>query len=229
MVARLVLTKSRAFNSFATVASVIYLFRMEDQIEQAIDILKRGGPVAFPTDTVYGLGANCLDEAAVARVYEAKGRPRHLALSLLLSHADQMESVAQFTPEIAWRLADRFLPGGLTLVLWKAPWVSSSLTGGGDKIAVRVPNHPVPIALIRGLGSPITGTSANITGNPSVLTAEEVHQQMGDRVEFVVDGGRCPGGMESTVLDLTEEIPKILRQGAIPREEIEGICATTVT
>ena len=201
---------------------------MEEQIEQAIGILKRGGLVVFPTDTVYGLGANCLDEAAVARVYEAKGRPRHLALPLLLSHVAQMESVAQFTPEIAWRLAERFLPGGLTLVLRKAPWLSSVLTGGGDKIAVRVPNHPVPIALVRGLGAPITGTSANITGNASVLTVDEVHQQMRDRVELVINGGRCPGGAESTVLDLTERVPRILRQGIIPREEIEGICATTV-
>ncbi len=207
---------------------MIYWFKMEEQIEQAIGILKRGGLVVFPTDTVYGLGANCLDEAAVARVYEAKGRPRHLALPLLLSHIAQMESVAQFTPEIAWRLAERFLPGGLTLVLRKAPWLSSVLTGGGDKIAVRVPNHPVPIALVRGLGAPITGTSANITGNPSVLTVDEVHQQMRDRVELVINGGRCPGGAESTVLDLTERVPRILRQGIIPREEIEGICATTV-
>ena len=93
---------------------------MEEQIEQAIDILKSGGLVAFPTDTVYGLGTNCLDEAAVAKVYEAKRRPRHLALPLLLSHASEMESVAQFVPEVAWRLAQRFLPGGLTLVLPKA-------------------------------------------------------------------------------------------------------------
>ena len=201
---------------------------MEEQIQQAIDILKRGSLVAFPTDTVYGLGANCLDEAAVAKIYGAKGRPRHLALPLLLSHASQMESVAQFVPEIAWRLAEHFLPGGLTMVLHKAPWLPSVLTGGGDKIAVRVPNHPTPIALIQGLGAPITGTSANITGSPSLLTAEEVHQQMGDRVDLVINGGRCPGGTESTVLDLTERVPRILRQGVIAREEIDRICATKV-
>jgi len=201
---------------------------MEKQMEQAIDILKKGGLVAFPTDTVYGLGANCLDEAAVAKIYEAKKRPRHLALPLLLSHVSQMESVAQFVPEVAWRLAEHFLPGGLTLVLYKAPWLPSVLTGGGDKIAVRVPNHPVPIALIEGLGASLTGTSANVTGSPSLLTAEEVQQQMGNRVDLVVNGGRCPGGTESTVLDLTGRVPRILRQGLITQEEIERICATKI-
>jgi L-threonylcarbamoyladenylate synthase len=201
---------------------------MEKQIEQAIAILKKGGLVAFPTDTVYGLGANCLDEAAIAKIYEAKKRPRHLALPLLLSHVSQMESVAQFVPDIAWRLAEHFLPGGLTLVLYKAPWLPSVLTSGGDKIAVRVPNHPVPITLIQGLGASLTGTSANITGSPSLLTAEEVHQQMGGRVDLVINGGKCPGGTESTVLDLTGRVPRILRQGLITQEEIERICATKV-
>ncbi|MFQ5987752.1 MAG: L-threonylcarbamoyladenylate synthase, partial [Dehalococcoidia bacterium] len=116
---------------------------MEQQIQQAIEILKRGGIVAFPTDTVYGLGASALDEDAVARVYEAKGRPRHLALPLLLGDISQIAAVARPVPEIAWRLAERFLPGGLTLVLYRASSVSSVVTGGGDKIAVRVPNHPV--------------------------------------------------------------------------------------
>jgi len=197
---------------------------MEQQIEQAIEILKRGGIVAFPTDTVYGLGANALDEGAVLRVYEAKGRPRHLALPLLLADISQIAAVARPVPEIAWRLAQRFLPGGLTLVLHKASSVSTVVSGGGEKIAVRVPNHPVPLALIEGLGAPITGTSANLTGSPSPDTAEEVHQQMGDRVNLVIDGGRCPGGMDSTVLDLTGETPRILREGAISREEIERVC-----
>jgi len=197
---------------------------MEQQIEQAIEILKRGGIVAFPTDTVYGLGANALDEGAVLRVYEAKGRPRHLALPLLLADISQIGAVARPVPEIAWRLAQRFLPGGLTLVLHKASSVSTVVSGGGEKIAVRVPNHPVPLALIEGLGAPITGTSANLTGSPSPDTAEEVHQQMGDRVDLVIDGGRCPGGMDSTVLDLTGETPRILREGAISRGEIERVC-----
>lgn len=202
--------------------------KMDEQIQQAIETLKRGGIVAFPTDTVYGLGANAFDEDAVARVYEAKERPRHLALPLLLSHISQIAIVAQSVPEIAWRLAERFLPGGLTLVLYKSSLVSSVISAQGEKIALRVPNHPVPIALIEGLGAPITGTSANITGSPSLPTAQEVHQQIGDRVDLVIDGGRCPQGVDSTVIDLTGERPKILREGAISREEIEMVCGVKI-
>ena len=200
---------------------------MDDQIEQAIAILKRGGIVAYPTDTVYGLGANAGNDDAVARVYEAKGRPRHLALPLLLADISQIKDVARDVPDLAWCLAKRFLPGSLTLVLHKASSVSSVVAGGGDKIAVRVPDHPVPIALIRGLGAPITGTSANLSGSPSLLTAEEVYRQMGERVDFIIDG-RCPGGIDSTVLDLTGDVPRVLREGAISKEEIERVCGMEV-
>jgi L-threonylcarbamoyladenylate synthase len=195
---------------------------MGKQIEQAIDILKKGGLVAFPTDTVYGLGANAFDEDAVAKVYEAKKRPRHLALPLLLGGVSQIAVVARDIPDIAWRLAKQFLPGGLTLVLYKSPSVSSLITGGGEKIAVRVPDHPVPLALIEGLGAPITGTSANLSGSPSPLTAEEVYRQLGDRVHLIIDG-RCHRGIDSTVIDLTAETPTILREGAISRDEIEMV------
>ncbi len=200
---------------------------MEGQIHQAIDILKKGGILAFPTDTVYGLGANAFDEGAVIRVYEAKGRPHHLAIPLLLADVSQVTSVARDVPEIAWRLAKHFLPGGLTLVLYKSPSVSSLITGEGEKIAVRVPAHPIPIALIEGLGAPITGTSANLTGSPSPLTAQEVYNQLGDRVDLIIDGG-CLGGVDSTVLDLTAEPPRILREGAISSGEIARACGATV-
>ncbi len=201
---------------------------MDGQIQQAIETLRRGGIVAYPTDTVYGLGASSLDVGAVAKVYEAKGRPRHLALPLLLSSVSQIAAVATDVPEIAWRLAECFLPGGLTLILHKAPTVSSIITGGSEKIALRVPNHPIPIAIIEGLGAPITGTSANFSGCRSPVTPQEVHRQLGDRVDLIIDGGRCPGGMDSTVVDLTEEAPKILRQGAVRREEIEHVCGMKV-
>lgn len=202
--------------------------KMDDHIEQAIDILKRGGIVAFPTDTVYGLGANAHDEGAVLRVYEAKGKPRNLPLPLLLGDVSQIAAVARDVPEIAWRLVQQFLPGALTLVLYRSPSVSSVITGGGEKVAVRMPDHPIPIALIEGLRAPITGTSANLTGSPSPITAQEVHYQMGDRVDLIIDGGRCPGGIASTVLDLTGEAPSILREGAISREEIERACGVEV-
>ena len=207
---------------------MVYWVKMVNQIEQAIDILKKGGIVAFPTDTVYGLGANAGDEEAVLRVYEAKGKPRHLPLPLLLGDVSQITAVARDVPELAWRLAQHFLPGGLTLVLYKSPSVSSMITGGGEMVAVRMPDHPVPIALIEGLGAPITGTSANLTGSPSPITAQEVHYQMGDRVDLIIDGGRCPGGIASTVLDLTGEAPSILREGVISREEIKRACGVEV-
>lgn len=197
---------------------------LEANIRQAIDILRKGGIVAYPTDTVYGLGADAFQDSAVARVYEAKRRPRHMALPLLLADSADMVKIASFTPPVAWRLAERFFPGALTLILWKAPSVPSIVTGGGDTVAVRVPGHPIPIALIKGLGTPIIGTSANLSGQPSPLTAEEVHQQLGGKVDLIIDGGRCSGGIESTVIDLTSDVPCIVRQGAISKQAIEEVC-----
>jgi len=197
---------------------------LEKHIEQAIEILKNGGIVAYPTDTVYGLGADAFQGSAVERIYEAKQRPRHMALPLLLADSAHMVKVASPIPDLAWRLAERFFPGALTLVLRKAPSVPSIVTGGGDTVAVRVPHHPIPIALIKGLGAPIIGTSANLSGQPSPVTAEEAHQQLGGKVDFIIDGGRCPGGIESTVIDLTGDVPRIAREGAIPKQAIEEVC-----
>jgi L-threonylcarbamoyladenylate synthase len=196
----------------------------EKQIKLAIAILKKGGVVAFPTDTVYGLGADPMNAQAVARIYEIKKRPLNLPLPLLLAEKSDLPKVASAVPEIAWTLAERFLPGGLTLVLRKNSWVPSTLTAGGGNIAIRVPNHPISIALIRGLGNPIVGTSANISGQSSPVTAEEVRQQLGNAVDLIIDGGRCPGGTESTVLDISGKVPVLIREGAIPRAELEKIC-----
>ncbi len=200
---------------------------MERKIHQAIETLKNGGIVAFPTDTVYGLGADASSHEAILRIYEAKRRPRRLALPLLLADVSQIPSVARDMPEIAWLLAKHFLPGALTLVLYKSPSVSSLITGGSEKIAVRVPAHPIPIALLEGLDSPITGTSANLTGRPSPLTTREVYNQLGDRVDLIIDG-ECPGGVVSTVVDITTNPIRILREGAISSEEILRICQATV-
>jgi L-threonylcarbamoyladenylate synthase len=200
---------------------------MERKIHEAIETLKNGGIVAFPTDTVYGLGANASSHDAILRIYEAKRRPRRLALPLLLADVSQIPSVARDIPEIAWLLAKHFLPGGLTLVLYKSPSVSSLITGESEKIAVRVPAHPIPIALLEGLDAPITGTSANLTGRPSPLTTREVHNQLGDRVDLIIDG-ECPGGVVSTVIDITTDPIRILREGAISSEEISRVCEATV-
>jgi len=196
---------------------------IEKQIKLAIAILKKGGIVAFPTDTVYGLGADPLNEQAVARIYKVKRRPPNLPLPLLLAEKSDLLRVASVVPDLAWQLVERFLPGGLTLILIKSPWVPRSVTAGGDTVAVRIPDHPVPIALIKGLGTPIVGTSANLSGKPSPVTAEEVREQLGDEVDFIIDCGMCPGGTESTVLDVSSKVPTLMREGAIPRAEITKI------
>jgi L-threonylcarbamoyladenylate synthase len=120
------------------------------------------------------------------------------------------------------------MPGSLTLVLPKADWLPGIITGGGETVAVRIPNHPIPIALINGLGAPIVGTSANLSGQPSPLTADDVHTQLGDSVDLIIDGGRCPGGKESTIVDVSGERPAIIREGAISKEEIEQVCGSTL-
>jgi L-threonylcarbamoyladenylate synthase len=197
---------------------------IEKQIELAIAILKKGGIVAFTTDTVYGLGGDPLNKHAVDRIYRVKKRHHDLPLPLLLAGKSDLLKVASMLPECAWQLVEHFLPGGLTLVLRKSSWVPSTVTASRDTIAVRIPNHPIPISLIRGLGSPIIGTSANLSGRPSPVTAEEVREQLGDVVDFIIDGGRCSGGTESTVLDVSGKIPTLVREGAIPKEKLERIC-----
>jgi L-threonylcarbamoyladenylate synthase len=197
---------------------------IQEQVENGIAILKNGGLVAFATDTVYGLGA-CFDNLdAVERIYSVKQRPHNMGLPLLLADKTQIGEVAESMPPVAWLLVRRFLPGGLTLVLPRAKSVPDIVTCGGETVAVRIPAHPVPIALIKGLGAPVIGTSANVSGSPSALTADEVRSQFGDEVDLVIDSGRCRGGIESTIIDITEDVPKLLRQGAVSREELEKVC-----
>ncbi len=196
---------------------------LKEQVERGIKILKQGGVVAFPTDTVYGLGADALKPKAVERIYEVKKRPRQLAFPLLIADMSQLTTVAEPISGIARLLARHFWPGGLTLVLPKAASLPAYLARGST-IAVRLPNHPICLALIQSLGNPIIGTSANISGKPAALTADEVKQQLGDKVDLIIDGGKCPGGGESTIVDVTHEVPKVLRQGIIPKYKIEEIC-----
>ncbi|HEY48905.1 MAG TPA: threonylcarbamoyl-AMP synthase [Dehalococcoidia bacterium] len=197
---------------------------IEKQIQLALEILKQGGIVAFPTDTVYGLGADPLNTQAVEKIYRVKRRPQTLPLPLLVADKPDLSKVAAMVPELAWQLAEHFLPGGLTLVLTKGPWVPSIVSAGGDTIAVRIPNHQITIALIQGLGAPIIGTSANLSGKPSPVTAREVREQLGKGVDLIIDGGRCPGGLESTVIDVSSNVPVLIRAGAVPRREIEKVC-----
>jgi L-threonylcarbamoyladenylate synthase len=196
---------------------------VSEQVENGIAILRQGGLVAYPTDTVYGLGASAAVPGAVERVYRVKERPRNMPLPLLLADTSQIENIAGEISSTAQRLIDRFLPGALTLVLEASSSVPDILRGEGGTVAVRVPAHPVPVALVRGIGAPLVGTSANLSGRPSPLTAAEVTAQLGDRIELVIDGGRCPGGKESTIVDVTRERPVILREGAITAAEIGEI------
>ena len=179
-----------------------------------------GGVIAFPTDTVYGLGADAFNSTAVERIYEIKNRPKHRQFPLLIADVERLFTLADPIPEIAWFLARRFWPGGLTLVLPKTDSLPVHL-GPEPTIAVRVPNHPACLAIIQHLGNPIIGTSANISGQPAALTAEEVGQQLGGKIDFIINGGKCTGGKESTVADVTNESPVILRQGIIPSHEID--------
>ena len=198
------------------------LSSLQKQVEQGISILKKGGIVAFPTDTVYGLGAAVNLPQAVERVYQVKERPKNMPLPLLLADKSQIEEVAEPVPPIAWLLAAKFLPGALTIVLFKSRAVPDTVTGGGNTVAIRIPAHPIPHALARGVGTPIVGTSANLSGKPSALTAEEVYTQLGNKVDLIIDGGRCPDGKESTIVDLTGETPLVLREGAISQEELSS-------
>jgi L-threonylcarbamoyladenylate synthase len=191
------------------------------QIEKGILILRQGGLVAYPTDTVYGLGACAWINRAVEKVYQVKGRSYNIPLPLLLSDISQITEVAESVPPVAWSLIHTFLPGALTLVLPKSGNVPDIISGGGPTVAVRIPDHPVPIALIEGLGAPIVGTSANLSGKPSPLTADEVYSQLGDSIDLIIDGGPCPGGKESTIVDITRKTPEILREGGISKEELE--------
>jgi L-threonylcarbamoyladenylate synthase len=193
---------------------------LERKIQKGIEILREGGVVAFPTDTVYGLGTDAFNPKAVERIYAIKKRPGNRPFPLLIANTGQLADLADPIPEIAWFLAERFWPGALTMVLSKRDSVPRSAASGAT-IAVRVPKHAVCLALIEGLGGPIVGTSANISGQPPALTAGEVRQQLEGKVDLIIDAGRCPGGRESTVLDVTGDRPVTLREGIISPSEID--------
>jgi len=184
--------------------------------------LKGGGLVCYPTDTVYGLGAlACLDEA-VSRLFIAKGRSPTKPLPLLLADTTQAEALAAPLDAVALRLMGRFWPGALTLVLPKASNFQSLALAGQETLAVRVPDHALLREVIRQCGGPLVGTSANRSGDKSARTAEEAAQHLGKHVDLILDGGRCVGGLESTIVDCTQTPARILRQGPITRPQLEA-------
>ncbi|MSQ34049.1 MAG: threonylcarbamoyl-AMP synthase [Dehalococcoidia bacterium] len=196
------------------------LAALESQLAQAVEVLRGGGLVAYPTDTLYGLGAHAFLEDAVAAVFSAKERPRHQGLPLLIAEAAQLTDLAAEVPDLAWRLAQAYWPGGLTLVLRSGPGIPAIVTGGQPTVALRVPDHPIPRELVRRLGAPLTGTSANKSGGPPPTTAEQVRKQLQAVVALIIDGGRCPLGQPSTIVDVTSRPPRILRIGAVSPSEL---------
>ncbi len=185
----------------------------------AAAILQSGGICAFPTETVYGLGANAFDEAAVAKIFRAKGRPQDNPLIVHVADPVQLDDICIVTP-IAQKLMDRFWGGPLTLILPKTDKIPLAVTAGLSTVAVRMPSHPVANALIRLTGLPIAAPSANLSGKPSPTCALHVKDDLEGRADCIVAGGDCLWGVESTVLDLTAEIPTILRPGAVTHEEL---------
>lgn len=195
-----------------------------DSLQVALDVLRSGGLVCYPTDTVYGLGAGANDDSAVRRLYSVKERPADKPLPLLLADVEQVQTVAADVTPQARALMASFWPGALTIVLRRQSDYHS-LALAGDTVALRVPDQPLIREIIRQLGAPLTGTSANRSGGASPLTAGEVVRQLGDEIDLLIDGGTCPGGIESTVVDATAGAPKLLREGALPWERIAAVAA----
>jgi L-threonylcarbamoyladenylate synthase len=198
-------------------------------IMEAAAIIRAGGLVAFPTETVYGLGADGLNPAALRRIYAVKGRPPDNPLILHLASLDQLPLVAAGVPEAAYPLMRRFWPGALTLVLPKAPGVPDIATGGLATVAVRMPDHPVALALIKEAGTPLAAPSANRSGRPSPTTAQHVFDDLRGSIPLILDSGPTAIGVESTVLDVTTAPPVLLRPGGIPRDALDAVCGPIQT
>lgn len=193
------------------------------EIARAAECLRGGGLVAFPTETVYGLGVHALDRAAVLRLFEAKGRPAHDPLIVHIGSLAQLPSLVVEVPESAKTLAARFWPGPLTLVLGRSAAVPREVTAGLDTVAVRIPSHPVARALLEAAGLPIAAPSANLFSRPSPTRAEHVAADLNGRIDMIIDGGPTEVGVESTVLDLTTTPARVLRPGAVGVEELREL------
>lgn len=194
-----------------------------DVMEQAGKLIAEGELVAFPTETVYGLGGDALDPDASRKIYAAKGRPSDNPLIVHIADFDDMKRVAREVPEQAKKLADAFWPGPLTMIVWKSDAVPEATTGGMQTVAVRMPNHPVALELIRRSGCLIAAPSANTSGRPSPTEAQHVAEDLSGKIAMILDGGPVGIGIESTIIDLTEEKPMILRPGCITPEMLSEV------
>ncbi len=203
------------------------LVRDNEDLQKAGDIIRNGGLVAFPTETVYGLGANGLNSDAVKKIYEAKGRPSDNPLILHIASMEDIEPIAQLN-ENAIKLAAAFWPGALTMVLPKKSKVPDCVTAGLDTVAVRMPSNETAIRFIKAAGVPVAAPSANISGKPSPTTFEGVVENMNGRIDIIIDGGKCDIGIESTVIDLTGDFPTVLRPGGITLDMLREILPETL-
>ncbi len=201
--------------------------RREDFFKAA-EILRNGGLVAFPTETVYGLGGNALDTGAAARIYAAKGRPSDNPLIVHIADREAVVRLASEVPEEAWKLAERFWPGPLTIILKKSELVPDGTTGGLSTVAIRMPSDEIAVALIRESGLYIAAPSANASGRPSTTRAEHVYQDLAGRIPLILDGGPVNIGLESTIIDLTAGVPMILRPGYISMEQLQDVLPNAV-
>jgi L-threonylcarbamoyladenylate synthase len=212
-----------------TYQTTTHLFRVDaarpesEAIQQAARTLLNGGLVAFPTETVYGLGANALEAAAIDRIYAAKQRPAGDPIIAHIYDTTQLATLARDVPDIAWRLAATFWPGPLTLVLKRAPQVPANIAAGLDTVAVRMPSHPVARALLLACDVPIAAPSANTFTRPSATTADHVLEDLDGRVDVVLDAGPTTIGLESTVVDLTGSAPAVLRPGGVTVESLRAL------
>ena len=200
---------------------------MDQQIEEALNCLRGGRLVAYPTDTVYGLGGDATNDLAIRRIYEVKRRPFNLPLPLLVADIDMLLSVAGHAPRGTLDRLAPLMPGPLTVVLLKAPWVPDLVTAGGPTVAVRIPDHATPRTLSARLGKPLVGTSANRSGAPALVSWRGVERSLGSEIDVIMRGV-CPGGVESTILDLTRPSPRILREGAVSAEAIGSLMGEPV-
>ena len=194
-----------------------------EMLRKAGEIIKKGGLVAFPTETVYGLGGDALNEESSERIYRAKGRPSDNPLIVYICRIEDLAPITAQVPDAARKLADAFWPGPLTMVLPKSDRVPGATTGGLDTVAVRMPGHKVALAFIEAAGGYVAAPSANRSGKPSPTLAKYVAEDMDGRIEMIIDGGEIQIGLESTIVDLTEEIPLILRPGYITKEMLEKV------
>ncbi|HZP93800.1 MAG TPA: L-threonylcarbamoyladenylate synthase [Burkholderiales bacterium] len=198
----------------------------DEEIDKAVAILRAGGLVAFPTETVYGLGADASNPAAVRKVFAAKGRPPEHPLIVHLAAMSALKRWAREVPRAAWLLAERFWPGPLTMILKRAPHVPDVVTGGQDAVGLRVPSHPVAQRLLHAFDGGIVAPSANRFGRLSPTTAQHVREELGDAVDLVLDGGPCTVGIESTIVDLSGDRPAVLRPGHVTARQIEDTLLT---